>query len=86
MRLTSQLNQLTKREMIISSTKFLLPTVFNELSLSLSLYRFLVRNTIEEKMTVMLDRHRSNISGRSATSAKENPVTVADLKALFEET
>ena len=74
--------------MIISSTKFLLPTVFNELSLSLSLslYRFLVRNTIEEKMTVMLDRHRSNISGRSATSAKENPVTVADLKALFEET
>ena len=53
---------------------------------SLSLYRFLVRNTIEEKMTVMLDRHRSNISGRSATSAKENPVTVADLKALFEET
>jgi len=51
-----------------------------------TVHRFLVRSTIEERMTVMLDRHRSNISGRSATSVKENPVTVADLKALFEDT
>lgn len=31
----------------------------------------------------MLDRHRSALNSRSSVSVKENPVTLADLKALF---
>lgn len=47
-------------------------------------HRFLVRNTVEEKLSQMLDRHRSTISSRSAGGCRENPVTLADLKSLFE--
>lgn len=31
----------------------------------------------------MLEVHRASLSSRSGRSAKENPVTLADLKALF---
>jgi hypothetical protein len=43
----------------------------------------LVKHTIEEKMALMLEKHRSALSSRSTVSVKENPVTLADLKALF---
>jgi hypothetical protein len=49
------------------------------------LRRFLVKHTIEEKMALMLEKHRSALTSRSSVSVKENPVTLADLKALFSE-
>ena len=55
------------------------------ISYTIQFCRFLVCNTVEEKMALMLDKHRSTISSRSAGSTRENPVTLADLKALFEE-
>jgi hypothetical protein len=45
--------------------------------------RFLVKHTIEEKMAVMLEKHRSALTSRSSGSVKENPVTLADLKDLL---
>ncbi|XP_045026418.1 LOW QUALITY PROTEIN: E3 ubiquitin-protein ligase SHPRH [Daphnia magna] len=46
-------------------------------------HRFLVKHTIEEKMALMLDKHRSALTSKSSISVKENPVTLADLKDLF---
>jgi len=45
--------------------------------------RFLVKKTIEENMSTMLDTHRAALLSRSAGSVRENPVTLADLQALF---
>ena len=61
--------------------------IVNLISISIFLffYRFLVENTIEQKMAAMLEKHRSALSSRSSCSVKENPVTLEDLKALFQE-
>lgn len=42
-----------------------------------------MKHTIEEKMAVMLEKHRSALTSRSSASDKENPVTLADLKELL---
>ena len=61
--------------------------IVNLISISIFLffYRFLVENTIEQKMATMLEKHRSALSSHSSCSVNENPVNLKDLKALFQE-
>ena len=42
-----------------------------------------MKKTIAENMSTMLDTHRAALLSKSAGSVRENPVTLADLQALF---